>query len=299
MKTIGRAAIVMATLLSLLSVAGCSDDGGQPTLGKDRNVAPVKKAIPAGKAKFDKYLTLDLGNGVTIKLVRIEAGTFMMGYEKWVTDEKPVHQVTISRAFYMGTTEVTQAQWKAVMNTQPWEGQVYAKAGADHAASWISWDDATAFCTALSKKTGRTVRLPTEAEWEYACRAGTTTVYSFGDDLSKLGDYAWYDGNAQSKGEKYAHPVGRKKPNAWGLYDMHGNVYEWCVDWHANSYANAGDRDPKGPATGKKRVLRSGSWRFTLAHCHSAARHKDSPDLRDFAHGLRVAVVRGPGGKWP
>ena len=262
----------------------------------DRGALALKarvNALLAGPAG-GKTLTLTLGDGVTMKLVRIEAGKFTMGSETG-SDEKPVHQVTITRPFYMGATEVTQAQWKAVMNTQPWEGQTYAKAGADNAASYISWDEATAFCTALSKKAGRTVRLPTEAEWEYACRADTTTAYCFGDDSSKLGDYAWYNENAWKKDEKYAHPVGVKKPNAWGLYDMHGNVWEWCADWYANSYANADAHDPKGPATGTARVLRGGSWGNDPGYCRAAIRRGFAPGLRRGSLGFRVVVASASG----
>jgi len=249
----------------------------------------------AGAAVKPSALTLTLAPGMTMKLVRIEAGKFTMGSENGSSDEKPVHQVTLTKPFYMGVTEVTQAQFKAVMNAQPWEGQTYAKSGAENAASCINWDEATAFCVALSKKTGRTVRLPTEAEWEYACRAGTTTAYSFGDDASKLGDYAWYSENAYKKDEKYAHTVGAKKPNAWGLYDMHGNVWEWCSDWYADSYANADTRDPKGPASGKARVLRGGSWFGIPGYCRAARRLRFSPDNRNYRSGFRVVVVSGVG----
>ena len=277
MMTIGRAGIVMATSLSLLLVAGC--------------------------AESDKYLTLNLGGGVTMDLVHIETDTFTMGspttekgHEKW---ESPQHEVTLSTPFYMGVTEVTQAQWEGVMNTQPWEGQDYTKAGADYAASYISWDDATTFCTALSKKIGRTVRLPTEAEWEYACRAGTTTAYNFGDDSSKLGDYAWYNGNTWRNtwdtGEAYAPPVGVKKPNAWGLSDMHGNVCEWCSDWHADLYANVDVHNPKGPATGESRVLRGGSWISGPNGCRTASRGGAGSDDRLPYNGLRVVVEIGSG----
>ena len=284
--------IVMTSLLSLLLVTGCSGKGNEPTQGKGRDGTPAKKA------ESDKPLTLDLGDGVTMKFVRIEAGKFTMGSPETEKDrsknEGPQRQVTISSPFYMGVTEVTQSQYKAVMGTQPWEGQRYAKAGADNAASYINWDEATAFCVALSKKTGRTVRLPTEAEWEYACRAGTTTAYGFGDDASRFGDYAWYDGNAYDKDETYAHPVGAKKPNAWGLYDMHGNVYEWCADWYADSYANADARDPKGPATGSARVLRGGSWLSIPQRCRAAYRSWGSPDGRDVLIGFRVVVLPHP-----
>jgi len=285
MKIIRRVGIVAAISISWLPAAGCSDNKT-----KDGN---ADKHIRAD-------LTLDLGPGVTMKFVRIEAGTFTMGSppresDRFI-DEDPQRQVTITKPFYLGATEITQAQWKAVMNTQPWKGKTYAKAGTDNAASYISWNDATAFCTTLSKKTGRAVRLPTEAEWEYACRAGTTTAYSFGDDSSKLGDYAWYDGNAHYKDEKYAHPVGRKRPNAWGLYDMHGNVHEWCADWYySDSYANADTRDPKGPASGQARVPRGGSWNNSAGLCRAASRVGYTPALCDGRLGFRVVVEAGSG----
>jgi len=249
---------------------------------------------------------LNLAKGVTMKLVLVPAGKFMMGSPRTEVrrkrDEGPQHKVTLSAPFYMGVTEVTQAQWKALMNTQPWDGKEYVKAGADNAANNISWDNATAFCAALSKKTGRTVRLPTEAEWEYASRAGAATAYSFGDSPAKLGDYAWYDGNTKSKGENYAHPVGVKKPNVWGLHDMHGNVEEWCADWYAESYlpaktaaANVDARDPKGPAAGKWRVLRGGRWSLEPRHYRAAARYMLAARYGYFGSGFRVVVAPGSG----
>ena len=298
MKTIGRVGIVAGTLLSLLLAAGCSDD--------------EQVSVSASMSSDKKTLEFRFANGVTMKLIRIEAGTFRMGSPETEKDrersEGPQRQVTISKPFYMGVTEVTQAQWKAVMGTQPWDGERWTKAGGDYAASWISWDDATAFCKALSKKTGSTVRLPTEAEWEYACRAGTTTTYSFGeesmasyfgDDSWKLGDYAWYTDNTQNKGKEYAHPVGVKMPNAWGLYDMHGNVYEYCADWYGEEYyANADTRDPKGPSSGSgnRRVLRGGSWSNGPWYCRSANRGGGTPGRRGSNVGLRVVSDAGPTG---
>ena len=233
-----------------------------------------------------------------MKLVLIPPGKFLMGSPDTEKDrfnnEGPQRQVAITKPFHMGVTQVTQAQFKAVMNTRPWDGQTAVKGGADHAASYISWNDAMAFCTALSKKTGRTVRLPTEAEWEYACRAGTTTAYSFGDDPSKLGDYAWYGDNAREKGEEYTHPVGVKKPNAWGLYDMHGNVWEWCADWYVDD-AKTDIRDPKGPADRNFRVLRGGSWCDYPQYCRAAHRARFTPGYRDYDNGFRVVVVSGSG----
>ena len=170
-------------------------------------------------------------------------------------------------------------------------GESWRKAGlAGEPVVRVSWDDASAFCTWLGRKTGRSVSVPTEAQWEYACRAGTTTAYSFGDDSSRLRDYAWYMDNALDKNEKYAHPVGMKKPNRWGLYDIHGNVYEWCTDRHADSYANVDAHDPKGPATGKHGVLRGGSWRDGPGFCRAAYRISHAPDYRDSYIGFRVVV---------
>ena len=185
-------------------------------------------------------LTLNLGKGVSLKLVLIPAGKFMMGnhetpaetvqrvggLEKNLVDEYPAHEVTISKPFYMGIYEVTQAQWKAVMGTEPWKTeralgymrlQPRPEGFDDYPVAFVDSYDAIAFCRKLSKKTGRTVSLPTEAQWEYACRAGTTTTFSFGDDLSKLIDYGWYGGKNAGQKEDYAHRVGQLKPNAWGL----------------------------------------------------------------------------------
>jgi len=265
-------------------------------------IRPADGPALALKEKIQEIapLTLTLDNGVTMKLTHIKAGTFMMGSPKTETDgdndEGPQRQVTISKPFYMGVTAVTQAQWKAAMNTQPWDGQPYTNAAADHdAASHISWDDAIAFCAALTKNTGCVVRLATEVEWEYACRAGTTTVYSFGDDPSKLGEYAWFQGNAESEGEHYPHAVGTKKPNLWGLYDMHGNVWEWCADWHTYSYPNADVHAPKSSATGMARVLRGGSWGSHPYDCSAASRLRTSPDFRSSHHGFRVVVEADSG----
>jgi formylglycine-generating enzyme required for sulfatase activity len=226
-------------------------------------------------------LTLDLGGGVTLKLVRIPAGKFMMG------EGQEQHEVTLSKPFYMGVTEVTQAQYQAVMGTNPSTFK-----GATNPVEMVSWDDATEFCKKLSEKTRQAVRLPTEAEWEYVCRAGTETIFCFGNADSALGDYAWYKENSGSA----THPVGQKKPNAWGLYDMHGNVWEWCADWYGD-YPKAAVTDPQGPASGPFRVLRGGSWYFSADYCRAARRFNYNPDHLDFNYcGFRVAVsVSAPG----
>ena len=258
----------------------------------DAKEAKRRQEETAKALKSKTTVALSLSKSVTMKLILIPAGQFVMGSPKTEKsrdmEEGPQHQVTLTMPFHMGVTEVTQAQWKAVMNTQPWRAKRYVKPGADHAASWISWHQATAFCRALSKKTGSTVRLPTEAEWEYACRAGTTTAYSFGDDSSKLGDYAWYYDNAYKKDEKYVHPVGVKKPNAWGLYDMHGNVEEYCSDRCA-WYPSADPRRPKGPIY-KWYITRGGSWTYNPARCRAAYREGSAPGDRRGVGGFRVVV---------
>ena len=228
-----------------------------------------------------------------MKLKVIPAGEFMMGSvesPRSDTDERPQHRVRITRAFYLGTTEVTQGQWEAVMGTRPWEDHEHVKEGKDYAATCMNWEDAQAFCRKLSEKDGAAYRLPTEAEWEYACRAGTTTMYYFGDDASRLGDYAWFDDNAGDVGERYAHQVGQKKANAFGLYDMHGNVYERCQDWYAEDYyANSPPADPPGAATGSFRVGRGGGWYIVARCCRSASRTWYAPSRRDYFLGFRVA----------
>ena len=235
--------------------------------------ARLKVGVPAAKE-------LDIGGGVTMKVVRIPAGKFMMG------EGETQHEVTLSKPFYMGVTEVTQAQYAAIMGTNPSHFK-----GATNPVEMVSWNDATEFCKKLSERTRQAVRLPTEAEWEYACRAGTATAFSFGDADSALGDYAWHDANSGST----THPVGQKKPNVWGLFDMHGNVWEWCADWFGD-YPNGAVTDPKGPVSGIRRVLRGGSWGNAPSICRSAYRGSYTPGLRNLRCGFRVVVsVSAPG----
>jgi sulfatase modifying factor 1 len=234
-------------------------------------------------------------NTIGMTLKEIPAGTFMMGSPTDETgryDIEQQHKVTISKPFYMQTTEVTQGQWNALMGTEPWKGQLfgkYVKEGANYAATYVSWDDAIAYCNKLSEKEGKTYRLPTEAEWEYACRAGTKTAWSFGDDEKALGDYAWYRGNVWDVGEKYAHQIGLKKPNAFGLYDMHGNVYEWCHDYYGEDYYKQSPaNDPIGPESGSSHVLRGGAWFFNTRDSRSALRFRGGADIRLYDTGFRL-----------
>ncbi len=254
---------------------------------------PVHPAPSPGVA--EKTLTLDLGGGVKLDLVRIEAGEFEMGSpvgeEGRGRDEGPQHRVRISKPFYMGKYEVTQAQWRAVMGDNP----SYFK-GDDLPVEQVSWEDAQRFCEKLSQRSGRSIRLPTEAEWEYACRAGTETPFHFGATLST--QQANYDGNYMygegSKGEyrEKTTPVGGFPANGWGLHDAHGNVREWCADWYDTSHYEDQpdpDVDPSGPGSGADRVLRGGSWYNGPGYCRSAFRYRDSPDLRYRLIGFRVA----------
>jgi formylglycine-generating enzyme required for sulfatase activity len=221
-----------------------------------------------------------LGGGVKMHFVLVQPGFFQMGSANGFAREKPVHTVTITRPFYLSACKVTQEQWQAIMGTD-WSSFKGPKNPVDS----VSWDDCQTFLRKLSEKLGGGFRLPTEAEWEYACRAGSTTAYCYGDDEARLGDYAWFAGNSGGA----THPVALKKPNAWGLYDVHGTVWEWCQDWYG-PYADGAVTDPRGPDAGDYRVLRGGSWRFDARHARSAFRTGIAPasGLNGYA-GLRVA----------
>jgi len=225
-------------------------------------------------------------NTIGMEFVLIPAGTFTMGSPDSDQDandnEKPAHQVTISQPFYLGKYEVTEAQWKAVMDENPSKFK-----GANHPVERVSWNDTQQFIQKLNEREGsRFYRLPTEAEWEYACRADTATIYSFGDDPAQLDDYAWYNANSGGK----THPVGKKKPNPWGLYDMHGNVWEWVQDLYVDDYYQySPTSDPQGPTRGESRVLRGGSWIGHGQYARSAYRDRNVPGGRDVINGFRLA----------
>ncbi len=226
--------------------------------------AEVPKEAGGKATSPPKELTVDLGKGVKLELVLIPAGEFLMGSPDSDKDalpsEKPQHRVRITKPFYLGKYLVTQDQWQTVMDSNPSEFK-----GPKNPVEQVSWDECRTFLGKLNAKSaagGGKFQLPSEAQWEYACRAGSKTRYCFGDDESKLGDYAWYEANSGNKTD----PVGEKKPNAWGLYDMHGNVWEWCEDWYADYKESAVD-DPTGAATGSLRVIRGGSWIRPAGYC--------------------------------
>jgi formylglycine-generating enzyme required for sulfatase activity len=286
--------LLVACCLLLVAVVGCGNSDTSP----DEQATNSQSQTQAGDP---------IVNSIGMSLVQIPAGTFTMGDANGQDDETP-HQVTLTKGFELGVYEVTQEQYEAVMGTNPSDFK-----GPQNPVEEVSWNDAVEFCRKLSalpseKSAGYVYRLPTEAEWEYACRAGTKTAYSFGDSESELGDYAWFGDNSgdqqidalniwNTDADNYfdrivnnncrTHPVGGKQPNAWGLYDMHGNVWEWCQDWYGD-YPKGSTTDPTGAASGSDRVLRGGSWGLDSDYCRSAFRNWDAPDNRSINFGFRV-----------
>jgi formylglycine-generating enzyme required for sulfatase activity len=260
-------------------------------------------------------------NSLGMKLVRIEAGDFMMGSprtEQGRSDDETQHHVRLTKPFFMATTPVTQGQWSALIGTTV--AQQCNKAnpplqlvgeGDAFPMYYVSWDEAVDFCGKLSAREGKHYRLPTEAEWEYAARAGSVQTYCFGDNVKQLGDYAWYGDNSGSAvidsaniwatdlknaAQRVAnngcqtHPVGTKKSNDWGLFDMQGNVFQWCSDWN-DKYPNGDATDPTGPANGTWREMRGGSWSAPPRLCRCAFRQNcDVPGNRKRVIGFRVAL---------
>jgi len=251
-------------------------------LGGATIVSIPSPAQPAADSPA-RGITVDSGGEAKMEFVLIPAGTFRLGAENSRPDEKPVTTVTISQPFYLGKYEVTQEQWQSVMGTNP----AYYK-GTNFPVEQVSWNAAQGFLTNLNERVkSYRFRLPSEAEWEYACRAGTSTEYSFGDGDTALPEYGWFTGN----GERKTHPVGEKKPNPWGLYDMHGNVWEWCQDWYA-PYPGGQVTDPTGPPTGSTIVMRGGSWSHGARDLWSSYRFgRFNRDFPFRSVGFRVVAV--------
>lgn len=218
-------------------------------------------------------------NSIGMEFVLIPAGTFKMGAEGQEADERPMQQVTITQPFYLGKYEVTQAQWQAVMGKNP----SFFSGDPALPVESVWWTDAQAFVKKLNEMEGHAqYRLPTEAEWEYAARAGSSTAYSFGDTPQQLAEYAWYKENAGGK----THPVGKRKPNAWGLFDMHGNVWEWVQDWYGK-YASEPVQDPQGPTSGTHRMRRGCAWNNLARACRVTNRYS-VVGFRDDFIGFRL-----------
>ena len=245
--------------------------------------------------------TEDLGNDINLDMIAIPGGIFMMGTEdeeierllkepnkKWFNNEKPQHQVTV-QPFFMGKYPITQAQWKAIASLPKIERDLKPYPshfkGDERPVEEVSWDDAVEFCQRISKQTGKEYRLPSEAEWEYACRAGTTTPYHFGENITdKLANYGKKMGQTTS--------VGKFRPNAFGLYDMHGNVWEWCQDdWHDNYEGAPTDGGAWSLSSGNIKVVRGGSWVNPPFLCRSAYRYDFSHDFRLDNFGFRVIRI--------
>ena len=283
----------------------CSTDGGRTWGEALRQVTgDVNKLVPAGRhrivwdvlsereklsgANICFKVVANSGRftvrGVSFEMVRVEGGTFRMGAtseqeDDADSDEKPVHSVTLS-SYYIGKTEVTQALWQAVMGSNPSNFK-----GADLPVECVSWNDCQEFIQKLNRLTGRNFRLPTEAEWEFACRGGNNSrgyKYSGSNDIDNV---AWYWDNSGGK----THPVGTKAPNELGIYDMSGNVWEWCSDWYAN-YTSNSQTNPSGPQSGLSRVFRGGSWDNSARICRSSLRLNNTPKNRYHILGLRLAL---------
>jgi formylglycine-generating enzyme required for sulfatase activity len=244
-------------------------------------VLPVyagEKHRPAPAAPVDDPVRNSSSN-LTMQMVSISAGSFMMGTDNGDSDEKPIHRVTIGYAFEMGKTEVTQGQWKTVMGENP---SNFSTCGDDCPVEQVSWDEVQRFIRRLNLKTGKAYRLPSEAEWEYACRAGGNDEYCGGSDV---GSMAWFKDNS---GEK-TMPVAKKNPNAWGLYDMGGNVYEWVQDDYHSNFKGAPADGKAWTGGGKHKVLRGGSWDNMAQKLRAGNRADLNPSRRGAYDGFRLA----------
>jgi formylglycine-generating enzyme required for sulfatase activity len=321
--------------------------GVMPLVGLSWTAAPAQSGEDEPKATERNH---DFQNSIGMKLVLIPAGTFMMGSadndKEAYDEEKPQHKVTISKAFYLGKYDVTRGQFRKFAEDSGYETEAerVGKGGAYDSGkgqffndvrgrSWkdpgysqtdshpvvnVTWNDAKRFCAWLSEKEAKRYDLPTEAEWEFACRAGTSSRYYFGDDEAGLQKYAnvadlslkakwdysnisikdyqkgladWFERVSWDDGYPFTAPVGQFMPNGFGLYDMHGNIYQWCQDWYGRDYyTNSDNSDPKGPSMGVARVLRGGSFDNYPRRCRAARRGRDAPGYRYYSIGFRLRL---------
>jgi sulfatase modifying factor 1 len=290
-----KVAVTFAVFVSLALLPGC-----------ERQAATGESKAPP--ASSNEAATANPATDKAPEMVPIPAGKFIMGDKDEV--DAPPHEVIVD-AFLMDARLVTQDLFQKIMGTNPsrWKG-------GTNPVEQLRWSEAAKFCNKRSEAEGlqpcydlntlkcnfdaNGYRLPTEAEWEYACRAGTTTAWFFGDNPAKLGDYAWFEKNAGGK----TRPVGQKRPNPWGLYDMAGNVWEWCNDFYkVDYYAESSRENPRGPATGEKMVLRGGAFKFSAESCRSGYRYNESPGSADVCFGYDIygfrCVRKSPGASGP
>ena len=273
------------TYVLVLNQMGMSSNPADvSTTASTVSVSPVQVPAVPSNTISDDVITIPVKDGICIEMVKVEGGTFMMGATSEMknpnSNEKPVHQVTLTNDYYMGKYEVTQALWQAVMGSNPSEYK-----GDNLPVETVSWNDCQKFISKLNSLTGRMFRLPTEAEWEYAARGGKESRGYQYSGSSNISDVAWYDENSGSK----THPVGTKQANELGIYDMTGNVWEWCSDWYS-SYSSSSQTNPTGSDRGSARVSRGGGWNCNASYCRLSVRFYYTPDFRLDILGLRLAL---------
>ena len=303
-RIVGTVSGIPAGAARLFAVAGYDAAGALVASGSAKLDLAPGQSVPLGltlvveplPSRSQPPIAVELVPGVRLDMVWIEPGAFTMGSPLGEPgrndDEGPQLEVRLTRGFYLSQCEITQRQWTAVTGERPWSrhaGEV--EEGTDRPAVYISWEDVQEFIATLNAAAGAEVyRLPTEAEWEYAGRAGTKTPWSFGNAQKELDRHAWWADNGSLAGRLAAQPVGLKVPNPWGLYDMHGNVWEWVGDW-LGAYPGGPQIDPQGPPEGTARVFRGGSFKDAALLSRSAQRCWNAPDRR-FSH-IGVRLVRG------
>jgi len=289
-------ALVCSSVACVAAAHKAQGQSGVPSWAKvsGEQIAAAKKlGIPVAFA-----------NAVGVKFVLVPPGEFMMGSPDdevgRYPEEGPQHKVTMGKACYISIRQTTQGQWKKIMGTTPWEGKKAVVNNPAHAVNHVTWDDAMAFCAKLKEKDARSYRLPTEAEWEYACRAGSTTRYCYGDDLKaeKLGEYAWYlKSFMENEDQRHVHKVGVKKPNNWGIHDMHGNAWEFCMDTMHKNYEGAPTDGGAWIKDGimredgvSSRVVRGGGLRSTDRRVRTASRYSKPQNCGIYYVGFRVVA---------
>ncbi len=303
-RIVGTVSGIPAGAARLFAVAGYDAAGALVASGSAKLDLAPGQSVPLGltlvveplPSRSQPPIAVELASGVRLDMVWIEPGAFTMGSPLSEPgrndDEGPQLEVRLTRGFYLSQCEITQRQWTAVTGERPWSRHAgEMEEGADRPAVYISWEDVQEFIATLNAAAGAEVyRLPTEAEWEYAGRAGTKTPWSFGNAQKELDRHAWWADNGSLAGRLAAQPVGLKVPNPWGLYDMHGNVWEWVGDW-LGAYPGGPQIDPQGPPEGTARVFRGGSFKDAALLSRSAQRCWNAPDRR-FSH-IGVRLVRG------